>query len=279
MDEFPEFGKITIYGSLEMPLFPVRQVSKFLSIDRIRLDKGEYEITKDYINTKCISQDGKLREQQLLTEIGLYRVVFRGNSPVCKRFQFFATAVLKELRLVGEVTLTKALEKSKLLETEIEKQNQKIAQMENQLEVEHAQMVKYQRDSEKFYHQKMDAQTKLMVVQHRENQMNMWNKGSAEYQLQQMRERFYKKLYVYVEPIPKNLRDEIAPYDDEPHESDDIVLSVSYVQRDRDEISVLYVPPKTTIAAIHEKLNAFSCGNKIYNMSVETLSDELACLE
>jgi hypothetical protein len=78
--EHPQFGGLEVYGTREEPLFPVQQVAHLIGVPRIRVDQGNYELGLDYIRMIVPRRDGRLLEQNLLTEQGLYNVVFRSGT-------------------------------------------------------------------------------------------------------------------------------------------------------------------------------------------------------
>lgn len=57
----------------------------------------------------CISKDGKRHEQNLLTEQGLYNVIFRSRTEIGKRFRKFVTEILKTLRKRGQISIDKLI--------------------------------------------------------------------------------------------------------------------------------------------------------------------------
>jgi prophage antirepressor-like protein len=109
--EFPEFNKLDIYGTTENPLIATQQFQDLLGLDRLRLDKGEYDYGEDYIQMKCKGKDGKFREQNMLTEKGLYTVLARSHTELGKKFMRFVLVVMRELRTKGQVELEDALKK------------------------------------------------------------------------------------------------------------------------------------------------------------------------
>lgn len=109
-NQFPEFMGLTIYGSTETPLFAGQQVQDLLGITKIHYAR-EYDEGDDYIKVPGVAKDGKMREQNMFTEHGLYNIIFRSNTDLSKKFRKFVTIVLRELRTMGSVTLRTALAK------------------------------------------------------------------------------------------------------------------------------------------------------------------------
>jgi len=125
---FPEFSEMTVYGSVEEPLFPGSQVKDLVGITRIHYE--DLDLGDDYIKTK-IQTGGQMREVHMLTEQGLYTLVSRSRTDLGQKFRRFVKVVLKELRLRGQVTLTDALGK---LQQELDKKQQFIAVLDTECE-------------------------------------------------------------------------------------------------------------------------------------------------
>jgi prophage antirepressor-like protein len=245
--EFPEFTKLTVYGTADEPLFPVSQVQEFLGTDRIRLDRGGYDIGEDYIKILCDRKDGRVNEQNLLTEDGLYRVLFKTDTAVSKKFRRFTKVVMRELRLRGQVTVDDAIQKLHKLE-------QTIAARDQQLEEQHADLMRYKKDSEKYFHQKMDAQTKLLAAQVA-IERNTDNYG-AEYQLERIKGNCLKKVFVYMIRPPKAVEEEFPDYDEniEPTTDDEICFEISFRSRAEDPCAEFYVYKNITVERLYQKL-------------------------
>lgn len=253
--DFPEFSKITIYGTQEDPLFPVRQVQKFLGSDQIRLDRGGYKQDRDYVKLKCRGKDGKSYEQNLLTERGFQRVALRSDTEIGEKLMDFVYIVLKELRLHGHVTLENAMAKTREYQEQLAKKDKLLAARDHQLEATHGEMIKYKRDSEKFYHQKMDMQTKLLATQVELERKT--DNYSAEYQLEKIKENTMKKVYVYMVKPPKAIVDQFPDYDtdSEPTTDDEICFEVSFRTRDMDACGEFHVYRHITMERLHQKLH------------------------
>jgi len=245
--EFPEFTKLTVYGTSEDPLFPVSQVQDFLGTGQIRLDRGGYDLGEDYVKMICDRKNGRPKEQNLLTEDGLYRVLFRTDTAVSKKFRRFTKVVMRELRLRGQVTADDAIQKLHALELTV-------AARDQQLEEQHVDLLRYRKDSEKYFHQKMDAQTKLLAAQV-VVERNTDNYG-AEYQLERVKEKCLKKVYVYMTRPPKAVEDDFPEFDAdiEPTTDDEICFEISFRARAEDPCAEFYVYKDITAERLHQKL-------------------------
>lgn len=88
------FGKeVAIYGTLENPLFPVKEVGGWLGLKNAtmiasRLDKEE--VTKFNLG----SRQG---ETLFVTEDGLYEILMQSRKPIAKEFKKGIKRILKEL--------------------------------------------------------------------------------------------------------------------------------------------------------------------------------------
>jgi prophage antirepressor-like protein len=253
-EEFPEFTQITIYGDQENPLFPLGQVQEFLGTGQIRLDRGDYALGVDYIKALCNRKDGRADEQNLLTEEGLYHVLFRTKTPVSRKFRHFTKIVMKELRLRGQVTLDSALEK---LKWEIEDRDQKITDLNQQLDEEHNKRIQFQRSSEKFYMQKMDAISRAAAAEMKLKQAQDVADTSPEYLFEHMKARFLKRVYVYLVKPPKAIEDEFPTFEDgDPTDDEEICFEVSFRARDQPTCAEFYMMKDVKMETFHTELHA-----------------------
>lgn len=237
IEEFPEISQITIYGTTEDPLFPLGQVEDAIGSKRIRVDMGGYRLGIDYVKLVCNRSDGRPREQNLLTEQGLYKVLARTDTPVSEKFQTFTKVVMKELRLRGAVTLNDAIRK-----------------LNEQLEDEHVKLLQYKRDSERFYMQKMDAQTKLLAAQVKIERVDNYDAG---YQLERIKNKCLKKVYVYQVKPPKAVEEDFPEYDrdSEPNTDDEICFEVSFRTRLESPCGEFHVYKDISMEKLYAKLH------------------------
>lgn len=277
-EEFPEFTQIEIYGDEDSPLFPIRQVEKFIECDRIRLDKGDYELGVDYIKTVCVGRDGHHNyEQNLLTEEGLYHVLFRTNTPVSRKFRQFTKIVMKELRLRGEVTLGSALEK---LKEEVAERNRIIAQQNQQLEEEHNEKLQFKRESERFYMQKMDAQQRARVAEMKLSQAQDVPDNSPEHLFELMQKVFLKRVYVYLSKPPKPIEDEFPEFDGiDPVDDEEICFEVSFRAREQTSCTDFYIMKDIKMEAFHTELHnrnfTINLGDKVHASKFRGTIDDI----
>jgi prophage antirepressor-like protein len=102
--------EINIIGTIEKPLFQANQIGKLLdlkNINNIIKDYNEYE--KEIRDSSTL---GGKQKVNFLTEIGLYKVLFRSNKPIASEFQRWICNVIKEIRLNGKYELDKTLKET-----------------------------------------------------------------------------------------------------------------------------------------------------------------------
>ena len=105
------FNSLTIYGTLEYPLFIESEVRKKLNLKKsIRRQNLKNTFVKIYAE----SSDGSIREQNALTEKGLYQVLASSNSALANDWWDIIYLVFKQLRQKGEVKLQKLIQTHKL---------------------------------------------------------------------------------------------------------------------------------------------------------------------
>ena len=93
----------TVYGTVEDPLFLAKDVAEM--IDYAKTSKGSYDVSN---MLKTIDDDEKLvrkffvsgqkRDVWMLTENGLYEVLFQSNKPIAKEFKGKVKELLHNLR-------------------------------------------------------------------------------------------------------------------------------------------------------------------------------------
>jgi prophage antirepressor-like protein len=275
IDEFPEIAQITIYGTSEDPLFPLSQVEDVIGSKRIRLDMCGYKLGIDYVKLVCARKDGRMNEQNLLTEQGLYKVLARTDTPVSEKFQTFTKVVMKELRLRGQVTLDTALQQ---LKAEIEEQKARIAQQDQQLEREHAELMQYKRDCDKFYTQKMAAMERAIVAERRLLDREE-STDTPEYQVEKLKAMYMKPIYVYLVKPPKAIKDEFSDFNElEPTEDEEICFEVSFSKRSQPTcMDGLYLHRHIKMSEfelkLHERDFTVTVDGKIRNMFRGTMED------
>ncbi|MCK3957789.1 hypothetical protein HCC31_00380 [Streptococcus suis] len=96
-----QFGNksFEIYGNKDNPLFIAVEVAEMIEVQNTtdllkRVDEDEKL-------TYVISRAGQKREVNMLTEFGLYEVLFQSRKPKAKEFKKVVKNILKEIRVNG----------------------------------------------------------------------------------------------------------------------------------------------------------------------------------
>lgn len=113
---------IAFYGTWEDPLFKAQDIGELLGIEKIR--NTIYDFDQDEKVAHKLGTLGGMQEVTMLTEQGLYKVLFISRKPMAKEFQKWVYSIIKEVRLNGSYTMKKQLDQ----------QNQKIQQLEDIIE-------------------------------------------------------------------------------------------------------------------------------------------------
>ena len=100
---------ITIYGTYEDPLFKAKDIGDLLGIQNIR--QNIKDLDKDDVCTiYTIDSLGRQQETNMLTENGLYEVLFTSRKEIAKQFKKWVYQVIKEIRLKGKYDLEEKLQ-------------------------------------------------------------------------------------------------------------------------------------------------------------------------
>ena len=136
--------KFTVYGTAENPLFLAKEVAEVLNYSESNSSKLTNLVESDEKVRNIITTPGGNQEVWLLTEDGLYEVLFQSRKPIAKEFKKGVKEILKTIRKTGgylatkqddtpeeimaraltiaQATLAKREERLKQLEAETEKQ-------------------------------------------------------------------------------------------------------------------------------------------------------------
>jgi prophage antirepressor-like protein len=102
---------IRIFGDTENPLFVAKDIGKILDI------KDTNSVTRDFDNDQkglhTVNTPGGEQRLTVLTEEGLYRLLFLSRKEIAKRFQKWVYHVIRELRINGKYELEQASIKQK----------------------------------------------------------------------------------------------------------------------------------------------------------------------
>ena len=99
---------ITVYGTVEKPLFKAKDIGDLLGIEKIRTTLENID-AEDKVLMVGPSKGG-LQEQYFLTEEGLYEVLFISRKPLAKQFKKWVKNILKEIRITGKYEMQRHFE-------------------------------------------------------------------------------------------------------------------------------------------------------------------------
>lgn len=134
--------ELSVYGTLENPLFVASEVAKMIDYGKNR--NGSYKVdtmtrsldSEEKMVLSIRGLDGNTLSTTLLTEDGFYEVLLMSRKPVAKQLKKKVKEVLKALRIKGryEVEGHPAL-KNDASQTEIEKSRARALELEKEAEV------------------------------------------------------------------------------------------------------------------------------------------------
>lgn len=97
-----QFGTVSVkvYGTYDDPLFKATEIGELLGIKDLRSTLRHFD--DGTVQTMhCTDSIGRNRKFIMLTEQGLYKLLFISRVPVAKQFQKWVFGVIKEIRLKG----------------------------------------------------------------------------------------------------------------------------------------------------------------------------------
>ena len=99
--------KFTVYGTAESPLFLAKEVAEVLDYSESNSSKLTNLVESDEKVRNIITTPGGNQEVWLLTEDGLYEVLFQSRKPIAKEFKKGVKEILKTIRKTGGYLATK----------------------------------------------------------------------------------------------------------------------------------------------------------------------------
>jgi prophage antirepressor-like protein len=99
--------KCKSYGTTDNPLFMVNEFADFLEIKNVADTTKNYG--PNYIQFVEINYNGKPIKMKMLTEKGLYRLIFQSDTKFAEAFHEYVTNILKTLRTKGSITQQQAI--------------------------------------------------------------------------------------------------------------------------------------------------------------------------
>lgn len=100
--------KFTVYGTAENPLFLAKEVAEVLNYSESNSSKLTNLVESDEKVRNIITTPGGNQEVWLLTEDGLYEVLFQSRKPIAKEFKKGVKEILKTIRKTGGYIATKS---------------------------------------------------------------------------------------------------------------------------------------------------------------------------
>jgi len=103
MDIFENFSfqdkKIRVYGTVEEPLFLLKNVAEVFNLESIRSSVIDFDESEKILQD--LKSNGGTQKHAFLTEIGFYKFIMRSRKRKSIEFQKWLFTILRELRLKG----------------------------------------------------------------------------------------------------------------------------------------------------------------------------------
>ena len=93
--------QFTVYGTAENPLFLTKEIADIIEYSASNSSKLTNLVDKDEKVRNIITTPGGNQEVWLLTEDGLYEVLFQSRKPIAKHFKKGVKQILHEVRTTG----------------------------------------------------------------------------------------------------------------------------------------------------------------------------------
>lgn len=94
--------EINVYGSVENPLFKAKDVAEWIEHTNPSKMVSDAELSKDDCVTVTLSTLTNSYSALMLTEDGLYEVLFQSRKPIAKQFKKGVKEILKSIRKTGQ---------------------------------------------------------------------------------------------------------------------------------------------------------------------------------
>lgn len=91
------------------PLFKASDIGKVIGVKEIRSVVRDYDA--DEVHVRTMHMNGVSREHLMLTESGIYRLLFQSRKPVAKPFRKWVTEVIKDIQRNGRYEIKTLIEK------------------------------------------------------------------------------------------------------------------------------------------------------------------------
>lgn len=100
--------QFTVYGTAENPLFLTKEIADIIEYSASNSSKLTNLVDRDEKVRNIITTPGGNQEVWLLTEDGLYEVLFQSRKPIAKEFKKGVKEILKTIRKTGGYIATKS---------------------------------------------------------------------------------------------------------------------------------------------------------------------------
>ena len=100
--------QFTVYGTAENPLFLTKEIADIIEYSASNSNKLTNLVDRDEKVRNIITTLGGNQEVWLLTEDGLYEVLFQSRKPIAKEFKKGVKEILKNIRKTGGYIATKS---------------------------------------------------------------------------------------------------------------------------------------------------------------------------
>ena len=115
---------IQVYGTYEEPLFKAKDIGDLLEIKNIRDTVASLDDNCKIKSNVGNADVGNSSNTWLLTEDGLYELLFISRKPIAKQFRIWVRNIIKEIRLKGKYDLQEQLKLKEAKEVEYQRQLQ-----------------------------------------------------------------------------------------------------------------------------------------------------------
>ncbi len=255
----PIFEHIRTYGTIVDPLFVAKDVQDVLEIPDMNYKREgsgfDWIIHKVRIPVKTAKGT---RETIALTEMGIYRAIYKSTTGKAIKFQLFITTVMKKLRMTGEVKADEAVEDYK---RELAALQHKFDVQGNQMDEEHKAYMKlkdyndYQ--ANQLYDTQIDNYHKKETIKNMK-EPSLWEMKDRMQRVQHM---YMKPLVVHIVEPPKESGYEYEVEDYEPYDIDrvphdeDMVFGISFTEMKKGvPIHKIYVHKTVKLEDVHAAL-------------------------
>ncbi len=122
--------EVRILGTKENPLFAANDIGELLNIKNIRKTIEKYN-SEEKVVRESYTPGGK-QMMTYLTKDGLYKLMYKKETPLTIAFRKWVSKVIDEIRFTGQYNLKDDIEKQKELESQLAQKDNEIAALKRQ---------------------------------------------------------------------------------------------------------------------------------------------------